>query len=148
MIKCFEKLVLHYMTTSLPPTFNPHQFAYRPSEDAIATHTALNQLEHRESYVRMLYVNCSSAFSTIILDILVSKLQDLGLSIRSCTSKTSCQNWPPPLLLHHINHRCTPRLCAVLMTQSSSGSSQGEMSQCTLMRFRDCQSGSQWITLH
>ena len=50
------------------------------TEDAIAItlHTALSHLEHRESYVRMLFIDYSSAFNTIIPDILVNKLSDLG----------------------------------------------------------------------
>lgn len=58
----------------LPHTFDTHQFAYRvkrSTEDAIAIalHTALSHLEHHESYVRMLFINYSSAFNTIIPDI-------------------------------------------------------------------------------
>ena len=40
IMKCFEKLVRSHITTSLPTTSDPHQFAYsanRSTEDAIAT---------------------------------------------------------------------------------------------------------------
>ncbi|KAI4887106.1 hypothetical protein NFI96_003143 [Prochilodus magdalenae] len=51
------------------PTVQKHEFAYkanRSTEDAITTalHTALTHLEHQGSYVRMLFVDFSSAFNT------------------------------------------------------------------------------------
>ncbi|KAL0150985.1 hypothetical protein M9458_053712 [Cirrhinus mrigala] len=90
IMKCFERLVLHHPKTCLPSTFNAHQFAYRinrSTEDAIAIalHNALSHLEHQESYVRMLFIDYSSAFNTIIADILFSKLTDLGFPSLTCT---------------------------------------------------------------
>lgn len=89
VMKCFERLVLKHIKTSLPSTLDPHQFAYRANrstDDAItlALHTALNHLEHSGTYVRMLFVDYSSAFNTIIPHILTSKLSDLGLSTQMC----------------------------------------------------------------
>ncbi|KAF7661471.1 hypothetical protein LDENG_00260640, partial [Lucifuga dentata] len=88
--KCFERLVLRHIKACLPPCFDPHQYAYRANrstEDAIATalHTALCHLEQQGSYVRMLFVDYSSAFNTIIPDILVVKLLDLGLPSLTCS---------------------------------------------------------------
>ncbi|MCP4487325.1 MAG: DUF1891 domain-containing protein [Gammaproteobacteria bacterium] len=88
--KCFEKLVLRHIKACLPPTLDPHQFAYRPNrstEDAIATalHTALSHLERQGSYVRMLFIDYSSAFNTIIPDILIPKLRHLGLPPSTCS---------------------------------------------------------------
>lgn len=90
VMKCLEKLVLWHIKYSLPASFDPRQFAYRSNrstEDAIAiaTHVALNHLEHRNTYVRMLFVDYSSAFNTIIADILINKLLHLGLSTPICT---------------------------------------------------------------
>ncbi|KAF7647838.1 hypothetical protein LDENG_00165960, partial [Lucifuga dentata] len=73
--KCFERLVLRHIKACLPPCFDPHQYAYRvnrSTEDAIAAalHTALCHLEQQGNYVRMLFVDYSSAFNTIIPDIL------------------------------------------------------------------------------
>ncbi len=90
IMKCFERLVLHHLKTCLPSTFDNHQFAYRANrstEDAIAIvlHNALSHLEHQESYVRMLFIDYSSAFNTIIPDILFSKLTDLGFPLLTCT---------------------------------------------------------------
>ncbi|XP_074501445.1 uncharacterized protein LOC141773472 [Sebastes fasciatus] len=69
--KCFEKLVKSLICPMLPLTLDPLQFAYRPNrgtEDAIAhvLHTALSHLEGRDTYVRMLFVDYSSAFNTIV----------------------------------------------------------------------------------
>uniref|UniRef100_A0A669B499 Reverse transcriptase domain-containing protein n=1 Tax=Oreochromis niloticus TaxID=8128 RepID=A0A669B499_ORENI len=88
-MKCFERLVLQHIKDYLPPEFDPHQFAYRANrstEDAIATalHAVLSHLEQRQSYVRMLFVDYSSAFNTIILDILINKLVTLGLPPLTC----------------------------------------------------------------
>src|SRR4029434_1441481 len=67
IMKCFEKLVSRHIKSTLPPTFDSHQFAYRANrstEDAIAAalHTTLSHLELLEGIVY------SSAFNTIIPD--------------------------------------------------------------------------------
>ena len=90
VMKCFEKLVRTHIVSALPPEMDPNQFAYRANrstEDAIATalHTSLTHLEKRRSYVRLLFVDFSSAFNTIIPDILVRKLGDLGLPPPICS---------------------------------------------------------------
>ncbi|XP_024121111.1 uncharacterized protein LOC112142095 [Oryzias melastigma] len=89
VMKCFEKLVRRHITAALPPGLDPHQFLYRENrstEDAIATalHAALSHLEQRGSYVRMLFVDHSSAFNTILPHKLVAKLEDLGLPSSTC----------------------------------------------------------------
>ncbi len=89
IMKCFERLVQQHIKASLPDTFDPYQFAYRTNrstEDAIATalHTALLHLEHPGSYVRMLFIDYSSAFNTVLPDRLVAKLLDLGFSPSIC----------------------------------------------------------------
>lgn len=47
-------------------------------------HTALSHLEGRDTYVRMLFVDYSSAFNTIVPSRLDSKLKDLGLNTPLC----------------------------------------------------------------
>ncbi|KAI3352055.1 hypothetical protein L3Q82_020870 [Scortum barcoo] len=52
IMKCFEKLVRSFITSSLPDSLDPLQFAYRPNrstEDAIALtlHTALSHLDQK-----------------------------------------------------------------------------------------------------
>lgn len=56
VMKCFERLVMRYIKTQLPPTLVPLQFAYRPNrstDDAISTtiHLALTHLENKDTYV-------------------------------------------------------------------------------------------------
>ncbi|KAI3356900.1 hypothetical protein L3Q82_003544 [Scortum barcoo] len=70
IMKCFERLVKLFITSSIPDSLDPLQFAYRPNrstEDAIALtlHTALSHLDQRDTYVRMLFIDYSSAFNTI-----------------------------------------------------------------------------------
>ncbi len=89
MMKCFERLVMHHIKSSLPNTLDPFQFAYRPNrstDDAISTtlHLALTHLEQKDSYVRMLFIDFSSAFNTIIPQQLIHKLNLLGLNTSLC----------------------------------------------------------------
>ncbi|KAI4891474.1 hypothetical protein NFI96_005401 [Prochilodus magdalenae] len=92
-MKCFERLVKTHICSSLPATMNPHQFAYRSNrstDDAIAltVHSALTHLDRKNTYVRMLFIDYSSAFNTIIPAKLIPKLTDLGLN-----SSPSSQTW-------------------------------------------------------
>ena len=89
IMKCFEKLVRAHIVSALPTGLDPYQFAYRANrstEDAIATalHSTLTHLEKRNSYVRLLFVDFSSAFNTILPDKLVQKLCQLGLPPPTC----------------------------------------------------------------
>ena len=68
-MKCFERLVMAHITV-IPETLDPLQFAYRhnrSTDDAIsvALHTALSHLDKRNTYVRMLFIDYSSAFNTL-----------------------------------------------------------------------------------
>lgn len=87
--KCLERLVLKHIKATLPPTLDPHQYAYRENrstDDAIniALHTALQHLEQRGTYARLLFVDYSSAFNTIIPSRLVSKMDALGVDDDIC----------------------------------------------------------------
>ncbi|CDQ63293.1 unnamed protein product [Oncorhynchus mykiss] len=84
IMKCFERLVKDHITSTLPDILDPLQFAYRPNrstDDAISTtlHTALTHLDKRNTYVRMLFIDYSSAFNTIVPSKLVIKFETLGL---------------------------------------------------------------------
>ncbi|XP_029934293.1 protein NLRC3-like [Myripristis murdjan] len=85
VMKCFERLVMTHIKDSIDITVDPHQYAYRKNrstDDAISSvvHTALTHLESRNSYARLLFLDFSSAFNTIIPQTLVQKLSSLGLS--------------------------------------------------------------------
>lgn len=89
IMKCFERLVLSHIKSTLPPSLDPYQFAYRAkrsTDDAIcsALHPALTHLDKKDSYVRMLFIDFSSAFNTIIPQQLICKLDKLGLSTSLC----------------------------------------------------------------
>ena len=51
---------------------------------AITLHTALSHLDKRKTYVRMMYIDYSSVFNTIVPSKLIIKLGDLGLNPALC----------------------------------------------------------------
>ena len=70
-MNCFERLVKNHITSTLPVTLDPLQFAYphnRSTDESIAItlHTALSHLDKRNTYVRMLFIDYSSAFNKIV----------------------------------------------------------------------------------
>ncbi|KAI4883464.1 hypothetical protein NFI96_028490, partial [Prochilodus magdalenae] len=88
--KCFEKLVRDFICSLLPATLDPLQFAYRQNrstDDAIALtlHTALSHLDKQNMYLRMQFVDYSSALNTIVLSRLDIKHRDLGLNSSPCS---------------------------------------------------------------
>jgi hypothetical protein len=96
---CFKRLVMAHINSILPDTLDPLQFAYRPNrsiDDAIsiALHTVLSHLDKRNTYVRMLIINYSSAFNTIVHTKLITKLRTLGLNTSLC-------NWILDFLTGH-----------------------------------------------
>ncbi len=134
-MKCFERLVMLNIKTSLPNTLDPLQFAYHPNrftDDAISStlHLALNHLENKDCYVRMLFIDFSSAFNTIILQQLINKLNLLGLYNSLCNWILDFQTGRPqsvrvgrntlstgapqgyvlsPLLFTLLTHDCTAK---------------------------------------
>ncbi len=89
MMKCFERLVMRHIKSNLPKTLDPLMFAYcqnRSTDNAISStlHLALTHLENKDSYVRMLFIDFSSAFNTIIPQQLINKLNLLGLNASLC----------------------------------------------------------------
>ena len=75
--------------SSLPDSLDPLQFAYRPNTStavaiSLTLHTALSHLDQRDTFVRMLFIDYSSALNTIVPQKLDTKLRDLGLNIALC----------------------------------------------------------------
>jgi hypothetical protein len=98
-MKCFERSVMAHINTIIPETLEPLQIAYRPNrstDDAIsiAIHTALSHLDKMNTYVRMLFIDYSSAFNTIVPPELFTKLRILGLNTSLC-------NWILDFLTGH-----------------------------------------------
>ena len=56
----------------------------RSADDAITLHTALSHLDKGNIYVRMLFIDYSSAFHTIVPTKLITKLRTLGLNTSLC----------------------------------------------------------------
>ncbi|KAI3354448.1 hypothetical protein L3Q82_018507 [Scortum barcoo] len=86
IMKCFERIVLKHIKDIIPAGLDQYQFTYRENrstEDAvsIALHTALTHLQLPNTYVRMLFVDFSSAFNTVIPDKLILKLHNLGTAL-------------------------------------------------------------------
>ena len=80
-MKCFERLVMAHINTIIQETLDPLQFAYRTdrsTDDAtsIALHTAVSHLDKRNTYVRMLFIDYSSAFNTIVPSKIITKLRN------------------------------------------------------------------------
>ncbi len=73
-----------------PATLDPLQFAYRPNrstDDAISQvlHSSLTHIDSKNgNYVRLLFIDYSSAFNTIVPTKLAVKLSDLGLNTSLC----------------------------------------------------------------
>ncbi len=90
VMKVFERLVKSHICSSIPVTLDPLQFAYRPirSTDDAISHILHSSLTHIDSsngnYVRLLFIDYSSAFNTIVPIKLASKLTDLGLNSSLC----------------------------------------------------------------
>jgi len=96
IVKCLERLALQHIKTALPPTLDPHQFAYRANrstDNAISTTVPI--LELQGTYARLLFVDYSSAFNTILTSRLFSKMSSLGIQLnRSLWIKDSLTNRP------------------------------------------------------
>ena len=83
-MKFFEKVVLSRL---VPPHTDPLQFAYkrdRGTDDATLTllHHAFTHLDHKGSFVRILFIDFSSAFKTIQPHMLAHKLTQAGVNAK------------------------------------------------------------------
>ena len=114
VVKSCEQLIKEYIFSSLLCILDTLQFAYcsnRSTKDAIAhiLHTILSHLNKKGRYMRLLFIDYSSVFSTIVPSTrLVTKLKDLGwildfqtgrpqvLRVRRHTSSTLILNTRAP----------------------------------------------------
>ncbi|KAK3515427.1 hypothetical protein QTP70_019918, partial [Hemibagrus guttatus] len=90
VMKSFERLVLSYLKDITDPLLDPLQFAYRSNrsvDDAVilALHFILQHLDSPGSYARILFVDFSSAFNTIIPALLRDKLFQLNVPDSMCS---------------------------------------------------------------
>ncbi len=113
VMKVFERLLKNHICSSIPATLDPLQFAYRPNrftDDAISQvlHSSLTHIDSKNgNYVRLLFIDYSSAFNKIVPIKLAVKLTDLGLNSSLC-------DW--------IQDFLTDRLQVVQMGQFTSNS--------------------------
>ena len=89
VMKAFERLVLFYLKAITDPLLDPLQFAYRANrsvDDAVnmALHFILQHLDSSGTYARILFVDFSSAFNTIIPALLQDKLSQLSVPDSTC----------------------------------------------------------------
>ncbi len=90
VMNVFERLVKSQISSSIPVTLDPLQFAYRPnrSTDNAISHILHSSLTHIDSsngnFARLLFIDYSSAFNTIVPIKLTSKLTGLGLNTSLC----------------------------------------------------------------
>ncbi len=95
-MKSFERLVLAYLKDTTGPLLEPLQFAYRANrsvDDAVnmGLHFILQHLDRLGTYVRILFVDFSSTFKTIIPSLLLPKLTQLSVPTSICQWFTSFQ---------------------------------------------------------
>ena len=89
IMKVFERLVLKFLRLETSGILDPHQFAYRENrsvEDAVALglHYILKHLDAPRTYARVLFIDYSSAFNTIIPIKLHDKLVNMGIDTSLC----------------------------------------------------------------
>ncbi len=89
VMKSFERLVLAYLKASTGPLLDSLQFTYRANrsvDDAVnmGLHFILQHLDRPGTYVRILFVDFSSAFNSIIPDTLQNKLTQLSVPTSIC----------------------------------------------------------------
>ncbi len=94
VMKSFERLVLAHLKDITGPLLDPLQFAYRANrsvDDAVnmGLHYILQHLDKPGTYARILFVDFSSAFNTIIPDTLQNKLTPLSVPTSICQWITS-----------------------------------------------------------
>ncbi len=93
-MKSFEKLVLAHLKDITGPSLDSLQFTYRANrsaDNAVNTglHYVLQHLDRPGAYVKILFVDFSSAFNTIIPHLLLPKLLQLSMPTSICQWITS-----------------------------------------------------------
>uniref|UniRef100_A0A3B1IGL0 Reverse transcriptase domain-containing protein n=1 Tax=Astyanax mexicanus TaxID=7994 RepID=A0A3B1IGL0_ASTMX len=89
VMKSFERMVLTHLKNISDHQLDALQFAYRANrsvDDAVnmGLHFILQHLDRPRTYVRILFLDFSSAFNTIIPEILIAKLSQLTISPAIC----------------------------------------------------------------
>eukprot|EP00061_Rhincodon_typus_P008873 g31881.t1 len=82
ILKRFERLFMAHINPSFATCLNNLQFAYQRGRStevtiSLALHSSLEYVDNKDTYVRLLLIDYSSAFNTICPSKLISNLQDL-----------------------------------------------------------------------
>ncbi len=93
-MKSFEKLELAHLKDITGPLLDPLQFVYRANRSVdyavnMGLHYVLQHIDRPGTYVRILFVDFSSAFNTIIPNLLLPKLTQLSVPTSVCQWITS-----------------------------------------------------------
>ena len=121
-MKCFERLVLKKLQLQTQKFLDPFQFAYksnRSTDDATLTllHNCYSHLENPGSYVRILFIDFSSAFNTIQPHLMAIKLLSLKVDPRLIL-------WITHFLVNRTQSVCFQQAVSTVKT-TSTGSPQG-----------------------
>jgi hypothetical protein len=103
-MKCFERLIMAHINTIIRDNLDPLQFAYRPNRSTDVT-ISCNlycipdcrfPLDKRNTYVRIMFIDYSSVFNTIVPSKLITKLRTLGLNTSLCNKIVDFLTGHPP----------------------------------------------------
>ena len=85
VMKSLERIMVRTLCAEVEHLLDPHQFAYnrgRGTDDALnsTTHLILKHLEDRSAYARLLFMDFSSAFNSILPQILLDSLRKMDVN--------------------------------------------------------------------
>ena len=85
LMKCFEKLVKAKLEFQIHSSTDPLQFAYKANRSTNDACTLMQQciidhIEGKATYARVLFLDYSSAFNTIVPSILINRLKEIDVS--------------------------------------------------------------------
>lgn len=85
VMKSLERIMVSKLRSEVQHLLDPYQFAYnngRGTDDALITtvHSILKHLENPSGYVRLLFMDFSSAFNCILPQIMLSRLQQMEVN--------------------------------------------------------------------
>ncbi len=109
VMKSFEKLVLAHLKDITGPLLDPLQFAYRANRSVdiavnMRLHYVLQHLDRPGAYVRILFVDFSSAFNTIIPNRLLPKLTHLSVD-QQLPDRQAAASEAGKILIQHPYHQ-------------------------------------------
>ena len=85
VMKSFERIMVGKLREQVEHLIDPHQFAYnrgRGTDDALnsTTHLILKHLEDPAAYARLLFMDFSSAFNTMLPQTLLDRMKQMGVN--------------------------------------------------------------------